>query len=615
MTYVTDYTFNSSSVITTNKAWGVSDGYTTIEIRRQTSATERIVDFQNGSVLRANDLNTSQIQAIHVAQEARDLVSDTIGADADGNLDARGRRIVNLGDAVNDSDAVTLRQEKAWGQSALNQANASATSAAAAKVSETNAKTSETNAKASENAAKASQTAAKTSETNAKTSETNAATSAATSTTNANQTAQDRTAVAADKVNVQSNRDYVQSVRDEMITIAGGPVMVGTNNLSEITNPTTARNNIGAFATSGGTITGAVTINNGSLNVGLSTQATTVKLSASSQIRDNGTGALIITSNSNGFSGSAKGIYLRPLGDNVSTVQLLGNDSGWSFTGNTSLNGSSTISGNITANGAANFQYVNGTAANFTTLKVYQSNSPYVNTQGTHFLWNEVSGSGVSSFVCNRGNGSGGFLFRTVNISNTAEIGRVQFTGNGDVVAGGGLFAGGPTGAVMAPDGNIKGSAFGNKYLTTYLTEDRFTNTAGARVKGWNSVGNGFLSVTIDGIAYGVPFNPSDEKLKDNIQKVHSSNSLNLIRNIEIVSFNWKKDILSKNGEKVSYGIVAQQVQKVFPEMINDVDGTLNLNQYATNGLLLASSKANTERIDQLLLRIEKLEKIISDIK
>ncbi|MEH2778491.1 hypothetical protein QE249_25095, partial [Klebsiella pneumoniae] len=157
------------------------------------------------------------------------------------------------------------------------------------------AKTSETNAKTSENAAKASQTAAKTSETNAKTSETNAATSAATSTTNANQTAQDRTAVAADKVNVQSNRDYVQSVRDEMITIAGGPVMVGTNNLSEITDPTTARNNIGAFATSGGTITGAVTINNGSLNVGLSTQATTVKLSASSQIRDNGTGALIIT--------------------------------------------------------------------------------------------------------------------------------------------------------------------------------------------------------------------------------------------------------------------------------------------------------------------------------
>ncbi|HIE3620843.1 TPA: phage tail fiber protein, partial [Yersinia enterocolitica] len=125
LTNITDYTFSTSTQIITNSAWGDIQGYNQIEIRRQTSAQERIVDFQNGSVLRANDLNVSSIQSLHLAEEARDLVSDTIGADNEGNLDARGRRIVNVGDAVSDGDAVTLRQEKAWGESALNQANRS----------------------------------------------------------------------------------------------------------------------------------------------------------------------------------------------------------------------------------------------------------------------------------------------------------------------------------------------------------------------------------------------------------------------------------------------------------------------------------------------------------
>lgn len=488
LTYVTDYTFNSSSVITTNKAWGVSDGYTTIEIRRQTSATERIVDFQNGSVLRANDLNTAQIQAIHVAQEARDLVSDTIGADADGNLDARGRRIVNLGDAVNDSDAVTLRQEKAWGQSALNQANASATSAAAAKVSETNAKTSETNAKASENAAKASQTAAKTSETNAKTSETNAAASAATSTANANQTAQDRAAVAADKVNVQSNRDYVQSVRDEMITIAGGPVMVGTNNLSEITNPTTARNNIGAFATSGGTITGAVTINNGSLNVGLSTQTTTVKLSASSQLRDNGTGALIITSNSSGFSGTAKGIYIRPLGDTVSSIQLLGSDSGWFLTGDTTLNN------NLKVIGSSTFQ---GSITNTSTAYIEKSGNV---TSGSSRITGGVKIKGAAELYVDLFHQEriGKEHFFCVHVANGGGDAYYEFTNGGEIRTNS-VRLGGSTGTGLIDTfGNVKSSKWGDRWISDVILDPQ-QDVGTVMMCRWNGSGSVGYGQTVGG--------------------------------------------------------------------------------------------------------------------
>ncbi|WYV70510.1 tail fiber protein [Dickeya phage BIM BV-99] len=119
----TEYRFTTNTTITTTKAWGPADNFDLIEIRRLTSATERLVDFADGSILRAYDLNISQVQSLHIAEEARDLTADTIGVNNDGDLDARARRIVNLADGVNDGDAVNLRQQKQWAGSALNQAN------------------------------------------------------------------------------------------------------------------------------------------------------------------------------------------------------------------------------------------------------------------------------------------------------------------------------------------------------------------------------------------------------------------------------------------------------------------------------------------------------------
>lgn len=218
-----DYRFTTKQQITTSRAWAVADGYTLIEIRRYTSATERLVDFADGSILRAYDLNISQVQTLHVAEEARDLTADTIGVNNDGNLDARGRRIVNVANPVDDFDALNLGTVKEWNNSAYQsyikaqeeanrsrdeadrskreadratqQASASAGSAAAAKTSETNAKTSETNSKASENAAWDSRQKAATSETNAKSSENAAADSKVKA-----EAARDRAILEADKL-------------------------------------------------------------------------------------------------------------------------------------------------------------------------------------------------------------------------------------------------------------------------------------------------------------------------------------------------------------------------------------------------------------------------------
>lgn len=118
-----DFRFTTKTQITTTRAWTAADGYDSIEIRRYTSATDRLVDFADGSILRAYDLNISQIQTLHVAEEARDLTADTIGVNNEGHLDARGRRIVNVANPVDDGDAVNLRSLKVWNESALNSAN------------------------------------------------------------------------------------------------------------------------------------------------------------------------------------------------------------------------------------------------------------------------------------------------------------------------------------------------------------------------------------------------------------------------------------------------------------------------------------------------------------
>lgn len=79
-----------------------------VTIRRYTSATERIVSFEDASILKATDLDTSQLQSFHIAEEARDVINDALVKDPDGNWDALGNRITNVGDPVDGGDAINL---------------------------------------------------------------------------------------------------------------------------------------------------------------------------------------------------------------------------------------------------------------------------------------------------------------------------------------------------------------------------------------------------------------------------------------------------------------------------------------------------------------------------
>lgn len=112
-----DYYFVDATTIRLRKIVPTTEQ--TITIRRYTSVKERVASFRDGSVLYSKDLDTAQVQAFHIAEEARDVINDALVADRENNWDARNKRIINVGTPVADNDAMTYGIYKADALGAL----------------------------------------------------------------------------------------------------------------------------------------------------------------------------------------------------------------------------------------------------------------------------------------------------------------------------------------------------------------------------------------------------------------------------------------------------------------------------------------------------------------
>lgn len=82
----------------------------TVKIYRQTEIRFPLVDYRDGQSVSDVDLDLSNRQAVFIAQETLDAATGAMGLDRRDNYDARGRRVVNLAEGVDGSDAVTLGQ-------------------------------------------------------------------------------------------------------------------------------------------------------------------------------------------------------------------------------------------------------------------------------------------------------------------------------------------------------------------------------------------------------------------------------------------------------------------------------------------------------------------------
>ena len=91
----------------------------------------------------------------------------------------------------------------------------------------------------------------------------------------------------------------------------------------------------------------------------------------------------------------------------------------------------------------------------------------------------------------------------------------------------------------------------------------------------------------------------SDLKLKSNVKQIE--NPIETVKKIDGVTFNWKED------NEASMGVIAQNVEKVIPELISkDEDDVKSVNYSGLIGLLIETVKEQQKQIDELKSRLDK---------
>ena len=128
-------------------------------------------------------------------------------------------------------------------------------------------------------------------------------------------------------------------------------------------------------------------------------------------------------------------------------------------------------------------------------------------------------------------------------------------------------------------------SASANTTYAKLAVENTFTQ---------NQIISGSLDVTGDITAYST----SDERLKDNIELI--SNPIEKVKQLRGVEFDWNNKSMFKAG-KHDYGVIAQDVEKVLPELVKETHtGYLGVDYDKMIGLLIEVVKEQEKRIKEL---------------
>lgn len=95
-------------------------------------------------------------------------------------------------------------------------------------------------------------------------------------------------------------------------------------------------------------------------------------------------------------------------------------------------------------------------------------------------------------------------------------------------------------------------------------------------------------------------FHTSDISLKENVEPI--SGALDKVLGLEGVSFNWKEN------EEPSIGLIAQDVEKILPEIISGEDGSKSVQYANLVAVLIEAVKEQQVMIDELREEVEALK-------
>jgi hypothetical protein len=340
------------------------------------------------------------------------------------------------------------------------------------------------------------------------------------------------------------------------------------------------------IAQSGGGGGGGSNIVNGTSNVNIATSGGNITASV-------GGTADVVTITTTGLVTSG----------NISASYFLGNGSALSSITGANVIGEVTYANvtdysNVTAQTTGTFYpvFVNGnTTANYS----LGSNSALAFNAATGVLSVGTVGAGVISGVNTvTANNFIGNLTGTVSGSVSGTAATVTTAAQPNITSTGTLTSLTVSGLLTATSTGIKVTTIQDSTGTTAITTGYGSVAGAAGVYSDLTVGtSGTGSVTVNGNVTAVDINnTSDERLKENAQPI--TNPLAILSQLFGMSFNWIAD-----GRK-SYGLMAQEVEKVLPELVlTDENGKKSVNYIPLIAFLIEAVKNQQQEIDNLKKR------------
>ena len=114
--------------------------------------------------------------------------------------------------------------------------------------------------------------------------------------------------------------------------------------------------------------------------------------------------------------------------------------------------------------------------------------------------------------------------------------------------------------------------------------------------------GNGLFTGNITAQGEVTAYLSSDSRLKQNIKPITSA--LDIIEGLNPVSYNWNKKAIALNSIKddirTNYGVIAQEVEKILPDLVHQTNGYKSVDYIQMIGILLAGVRELNCRINNL---------------
>jgi hypothetical protein len=140
---------------------------------------------------------------------------------------------------------------------------------------------------------------------------------------------------------------------------------------------------------------------------------------------------------------------------------------------------------------------------------------------------------------------------------------------------------------------NLGDSDTDNVIFNADVNSDILPNTDDAYDIGSAAVSKRWRHASFAGIITCTDLNStSDINLKENIKQI--DDPLSKVLQINGVTFNWK------NTQEESVGVIAQEVEKVLPQLVKETEGKKSLNYNGLIGLLVEAIKEQQNQIDEL---------------